>query len=410
VLARHLRRAREHAEENDAACLLVELDTPGGMVISTREIVRELLASRVPVVVWVGPAGARAASAGLFIVLASHVAAMAPGTHIGAAHPVPIGGLPTSPNGGDEAKRSPMEDKMVNDTRAWARTLAQLRGRNGDWAERAVSESLTLTGLEAQDRGVVDLVADDPQALLAAIDGRVVELGDGSRRTLRTEHAEIVPVPMWWGDRLLSVLANPNIAFLLVIFGFYGLLFELYTPGVGVSGVAGAVCLVLGLAGLAVLPVTYAGGALLLVGLGLLVAEGFVVSYGALTAAGAACLFFGGLMLIDSPPGFMRVSLGVALPVAVATSLIAVFLVGSVVRAQRGAKARTGTEAMIGEVGTAATDFVAADDGFRGTIFVHGEHWAAHCDEPASSGSALEVASRHGLTLDVTSAKEAHSS
>jgi len=282
VTARYIQRAIEQAEQERADCLIIILDTPGGLVDSTRDIVKATLRSKVPVVVYVAPPGARAASAGVFITLAAHVAAMAPGTNIGAAHPVQIGGLPGSPppkegkeKGQEPGAKTPMEEKIVNDTVAWARSLAELRGRNADWAARAVKESLSAPASEALKEGAVDLVADDLNDLLARLDGREVTLPDGVMR-LRTAGAEVRTLEMWWGERILAVLTNPNVAFLLLIFGFYGILFELYTPGWGVAGTLGVVCLLLGFFALAVLPISYVGLALLAVALALFVAEVFV--------------------------------------------------------------------------------------------------------------------------------------
>ncbi len=419
VAARYLRRAKEQAEHAQAECLLIELDTPGGLVDSTREIVRDLLGCGVPVVVFVSPQGARAASAGLFLTLAADFAAMAPGTHIGAAHPVQIGGLPIGPPqspdappaGGPEGGAgqpppvqpgpSATETKVVNDTRAWARALAERHGRNADWAERAVSESLSITASEAVREGVVDLDAIDVADLLTKLDGRrVARLPDHS--PLATRNAVVLHIPPWWGERLLGAISDPNVAFLLLMFGFYGILFELYSPGWGVAGTLGIACLVLGCFGLAVLPLNGAGLALIVLALGLFVAEAYVVSFGALTAGGIACLVLGGLMLVDSPTGFLRVSAGVVVPVAVATGLIAAFLVGNIVRAHR-AQVRTGTEGMVGEAAEVLEDFTAAAGGFVGTVFVHGEYWRAVSPTPLAARQRVVVRDRKGLTLTVAS-------
>src|SRR5918996_1118361 len=247
VTARFITRAIRQAEEQRAAALVIVLDTPGGLVDSTREIVGAILQSRVPVVVYVAPAGARAASAGVFITMAGHVAAMAPGTTIGAAHPVQLGGLPGSPpqqperqteekkNGETQPRTTtPMEDKIVNDTVAWARAMAELRGRNAEWAARAVKESISAPASEALKENAVDLIAADLNDLLGKIDGRDISLIGGTIK-LQVAGADVREHEMWWGERVLALLANPTIAFLLLIFGFYGILFELYTPGWGVG-------------------------------------------------------------------------------------------------------------------------------------------------------------------------------
>jgi membrane-bound serine protease (ClpP class) len=410
VTARYIERAIEQAENTQATCLVILLDTPGGLVDSTREIVKNILGSRIPVVVYVAPAGARAASAGVFITMAAHVAAMAPGTNIGAAHPVQIGGLPgrqPEPEQTKESKESasptPMDDKIVSDTAAWARSLAELRGRNVEWIAHAVRESASASASEALREGVIDLIADDLSDLLRKIDGRQVNLPQGTG-TLHTAGAEVRPQEMWWGERLLAAIANPTLALLLLIFGFYGVLFELYTPGWGVPGTIGAICLVLGFFALAVLPINLVGLLLIGIALALFVAEAFVTSYGLLTIGGLACLIMGGLMLVDSPAGFLRVSLWTLVPIALATAAITIFLVGGVIKTSR-TPIRTGSESMPGSAAVADTDFTADGERYSGTVRTHGELWAALCASPVSAGDALEVLSREGLTLLVRPVK-----
>jgi membrane-bound serine protease (ClpP class) len=406
--ARFFRRAIEQAEHDGAACLVLVLDTPGGLVDSTRSMVKDILASRTPVVVYVSPSGARAASAGVFITLASHIAAMAPGTHIGAAHPVQLGGLPigppSEPEGPTSQPSSAMETKLVNDSVAWARALAQLRGRNEDWAARAVAESVTVTASEALAAGVIDLVADNFDHLLTQIDGHTVQLPQGPR-TLHTSGAVVHELHMWWGERLLAAISNPTLAFLLLVLGFYGVLFELYTGGWGVAGTLGVLCLVLAFFGLAVLPVNYVGLALVLFGLGLFAAEAFVTSHGLVALGGAVCLALGGLMLVESPAGFMRVSTGVVVPVAAASAAISAFLVGSVIRAHR-RHARTGAEGLVAEQAVAQEDFTPRADRYVGLVRAHGELWTAESATPVSAGQTLDVCGMRGLTLAVRSAAE----
>jgi membrane-bound serine protease (ClpP class) len=404
--ARFIHRAIEQAEQERAQCLLIVLDTPGGLVDSTRQIVKEMLGSRVPIVVYVAPPGARAASAGVFITLASHVAAMAPGTHIGAAHPVQIGGLPTGPRpqkdgdrGGEASPATPLEEKIVNDTVAWARSLAEQRGRNADWAARTVKESLSVSAAQAVETGAVELLAEDVDDLLAKIHARPVKLPHGTVR-LRTADAEVRSLEMWWGDRILAVLSNPNVAFLLLIFGFYGILFELYTPGWGVAGTLGVVCLVLAFFALAVLPVNYVGLALIALALALFVAEVFITSYGFLTMGGVACLVLGGLMLVESPAGFQRISLGLLIPVALATAGITLFLVGNIVKTHRG-RVQTGTEGLVGGRARAEGDFLFDGRLYKGMVWIHGELWRAVSEAPVAPGQLLTVAEREGLTLRV---------
>jgi len=412
--ARYIKRAIHQADEQGAECLIVFLDTPGGLLDSTRSIVKEILKSRTCVVVYVAPSGSRAASAGTFITLAAHVAAMAPGTTIGAAHPVQVGGLPIQP---PQEERSPerrversseketkphrtvMEEKIVNDTVVWARALAELRGRNSDWAARAVSESLSVAASAAVEQRVVDFEAADLDELLRELDGREITLPHGPR-ILRTSDAELRDVPMWWGERVLAILSRPNIAFLLLIFGFYGVLFELYSPGWGVSGTLGAICLLLALFGLAVLPVNYLGMALIILALGLFVAEVFVTSFGTLTFAGFICLVLGGVMLVDSPLGFSRVSLGVVVPLAAATAAITVFWVGAIVRThRRGIK--TGDEGLLGTTAKARNTFKQREDRFVGMVFAHGEWWQAISEDPVVAEQTCLIKGRQDLTLAV---------
>lgn len=419
VTSRFILRAIAQAEQQQARCLIIVLDTPGGLVDSTREIVKAILHSTVPVVVYVAPTGARAASAGVFITMAGHVAVMAPGTNIGAAHPVQIGGLPGQPqqpaekekpdgekkDGQDKPRStSPMEDKIVNDTVAWARSLAELRGRNADWAARAVKESVSVTASDAVTEGAVDFIAEDINDLLTKIDGREVKLLSGTVN-LQVAGARVVDEEMWWGERLLAVIANPTLAFLLLIFGFYGILFEFYTPGWGVSGTIGVICLILGFFAMAVLPINYVGLALIVIALAMFVAEVFVISYGFLTIGGVICLIFGGLMLVDSPEGFMRVPLWLLIPISLATAAISFFLVGSIVKAHH-APVYTGLEKMTESGAVAEEEFHGDSAVYRGRVGTHGEIWSAVSEKPVTKGQRLIVESREGLTLRVRPAEE----
>ena len=286
---------------------------------------------------------------------------------------------------------------MVNDAVAWSKSLAELRGRNVEWAALAVSESRSITNTEALDQNVIDLIAEDLDDLLAQMDGREVTLETGPV-TLRTAGAELRPLRMWWGDQVLEVISNPNVAFMLLMFGFYGILFEFYTPGWGVGGTVGAICLVLGFFGMAVLPINYAGLALIVLALGLFVGEAFVPSFGALTLGGVVCLVLGGLMLVDSPIQVMRVSATVVIPVALATAAITVFLVGSVVKVMR-TRVQTGSEAMMGTEAVAQEAFAAQEGRYQGLVLTHGELWKAVSTTPVAAGDILEVDSREGLTL-----------
>ena len=292
VTAKFISRALTKAQTQGAQCLVIELNTPGGLMDSTQRIVTEILNSSTPVIVYVSPYGGRAASAGLFITLASHVAAMAPGTRIGAAHPVQLGGLPIPPQqpptnpdaekgGKSPGTSSAMEEKLVNDTVAWAKSLAQLRNRNADWAALAVTESRSITATEAIELNVVEIEASSLLDLLQQVDGRkVIVYRDGGQQqvTLNTATARVETLQMWWGERVLMVLANPNLTLLLMMFGVYGILYELYSPGWGIAGTLGVVSLVLAFFGLSVLPINYAGLALIGVAIALFVAEAFVTS------------------------------------------------------------------------------------------------------------------------------------
>lgn len=404
VTARFIQRAIQQAEREQADCLILVLDTPGGLVDSTRQIVKDMLRSEVPVIVYVAPSGGRAASAGVFITMAGHVAAMTPGTNIGAAHPVQVGGLPGSPPQEEERKDGdqsavPLKEKIVNDTVAWARALAELRGRNAEWAARAVKESISAPASEAVKEGAVDLLAEDIDDLLAKVHGRSVTLPSGMV-SLNTRGAEVRTLEMWWGERVLGLLSNPNVAFLLLIFGFYGILFELHSPGWGVGGTLGVICLVLAFFGLAVLPVNYVGLGLIALALALFVAEAFVTSYGFLSLGGIVCFVLGGLMLVESSAGFQRVSLGVLVPVALATAGITFFLVGSIWKAHRG-RVQTGGEALTGAEAVALEDFAATANGYGGMVRVQGELWKAVAPASVAAGHTLEVRGQEGLTLMV---------
>lgn len=579
-VARFIFRALDEAEDRMAECLIITLDTPGGLLESTRQIVKRFLQTPVCVVVYVSPTGARAASAGVFITMAAHVAAMAPATTIGAARPVSIGGFsPLGPEPSDERRNdgirfpgmrfglveefshrrlhfmpdewdlllrttgdgrlllvpearstaeifapaladfrtvlhflregctappsrlgardpqgvsslqdalppwgnfayshliaqasaadelvnstddagqpagspgadastadgqeqtadkpreltpaeepsqgtssaerkasdgseqsgkkeraekpaSPMEEKVINDTVSWAQALARQRGRNADWAAKAVRESISVTADEAVANGVVDLVATDFDELLRLLDGRTVKLPQGEK-VLRTKGARVETIEMWWGERLLSVISHPEVAFLLLIFGVYGIMYELFSPGWGVPGTVGVICLLLGLFGLSVLPVNYLGLALLLLAISLFVAEAFVTSFGLLTLAGVICMILGGLMLIESPPGFVDISVQVVVAVSVATALVVVLIVGAAIRAHRH-RVLTGDESLQGRVVHAKTDFRFEDGHYVGKVFLDGEWWEAHSTAPVSQGESCRILRREGLTL-----------
>lgn len=394
--ASYLKRAVFAAERDGCSAVLVPLDTPGGALDATREIVATFLDARVPIVVYVSPAAARAGSAGAFITLAAHVAAMSPASNIGAAHPVMIGS-----DGSDKELAS----KIENDTAALARAIAERRERNVEWAEAAVRESASITASEAHELGVVDVIAGTEQELLDLIDGRTVRVGN-DEIVLRTANAELRDHEMTVRERALAVLGNPNVAYTLMTIGMLALMFELFTPGLGVSGVLGAVSLLLGVIGLNVLPVHAGGVILLVVALAFFVAELYVASYGLLSLAGVACLLIGGALLFDrSDPSFLadasvRLSWSVVVPLAVVLGGAAVLLGVQATRSRR-RRSPTGLEGLRDEVGST----IEAVDARGGAVRVHGERWNAVSDEPLPERTPVRVVDVHGLTLHVTRAE-----
>ena len=393
--------ARARAER--AGAIVVRLDTPGGLVSATRDIIAAILASPIPVVVFVAPAGARAASAGTYIAYAAHVSAMMPGTHLGAATPVQMSapGAPSPQRRDDEkpaegGRGDAMERKLMNDAVAYLRSLAQLRGRNEAWAEKAVREAATLTAAEAAKEGVVDLLAGSVDDLLDRIDGRRVRTIEGER-TLATRHARVIHVEPGWRARLLTIITDPNIAFILLMIGIYGIIFEFWTPGLAGPGILGAICLVVGLLALSLMPLNVAGVALVLGGLVMMAIEAFTPSFGVLGLGGIAAFVIGGVFLFD--PSGADIDFAVAWPVlvavAVTNALLIVVLAGMILRARR-RPVLTGPEQMIGLEG----EVLDWRDG-RGRIRVHGEIWSARADGPAEPGSRVRIGRRDGLTLHV---------
>ncbi len=373
------------AEAEQAECLILQLDTPGGLGESMREIVKRILNAKVPVIVYVAPNGARAASAGVFITLAAHVAAMAPGTHIGAAHPVKAGG-------GSMGKE--MARKIENDFAAYIRSLAEQHGRNAEWAEKAVRESVSITAEEALKLKVIDLIAKDLPALLIKIDGRQVSV-DGKEYTLHTKGIQVHNIPRGMRYRILDTLSNPNVAYILMILGFYGLFFEIANPGAILPGVVGGISLILAFYAFQSLPINYAGLLLILLSLILFVAEALVISHGVLAIGGIVAMTLGSFMLIDSPLPFLRISLSVILPMVALTALFFLMIVGLVVKVHR-KKHASGPEALIGETGKAETDLDP-----EGMVFLHSELWNAVASERIEKGTKIKVVGRKGLILKV---------
>ena len=390
VSAEYMIETMELADRNGATLIVFTLRTPGGLVDSTRSIVSRMIAAKTPVAVFVAPAGARAASAGFFLTIAADIDAMAPGTHIGAAHPV---------SGGGEKMDETMAKKAAEDVAAYARTLASHRHRNATLAALAVTESRAFTEEEALGASppLIDLVAADIPDLLERLDGRAVARFDGSTVVLRTHGARMVPVTMSLRQRALSAIAHPNVAYLLLSLGTLGLTIELWSPGAVLPGVAGGLCLLLAFFALQMLPVNYAGLLLMLFGLLLLALEIKVPSYGVLTVGGLASLVFGSMILMDTPIPELQLSLRVVLPVVLAFAGIAVFLVRLGVASQR-RPAVTGVAGMIGEVGRAMTDI---GPGTTGRVATHGEIWQAASEESIPEGARVRVTRVDGLLLCV---------
>ncbi|MFQ5511704.1 MAG: nodulation protein NfeD [Candidatus Krumholzibacteriia bacterium] len=381
----YVHRVLASATPLDPQCVIFTLDTPGGLDVSMRAIIKNILASRVPVVVYVHPGGARAASAGAIISLAAHAVAMSPGTNIGAAHPVAIG---------QGKMDEEMAAKITNDAAAFARGLADERGRDVEWAEKIVRESISSTAEEALALGVIDIIADDVDDLLAQLDGREFSVGD-RKIVLATAAAEVVTMTSSLRERILARISDPNIAYLLMLLGIFGIFFELQNPGAIVPGVIGAISILLAFYALQLLPVNYAGVALILLAVVLFVLEIKIPSAGMLTVGGVVSMLIGSLMFIDSPLPFMRVSLSVIIPAVIFTAAFFLFAVGLGLKAQR-RKVATGNAGMKGEIGRARTDI-----GDSGTVFVHGEHWNAFSDEPIPRGASVEIISVAGLRVKV---------
>lgn len=401
--ADYLVRGIAEAGAEGASLVVIRMDTPGGLDTSMREIVRAILASPVPVAGWVAPGGARAASAGTYILYASHVAAMAPGTNIGAATPVQLGGggspfgRAEEEDGGDGEDLAPgtaSEAKAINDAVAYIRGLATLRGRNADWAERAVRRAESLGAMEAAEIGAIDFVASNMEALLEGADGREVEAG-GRTVTLATAGLEVEERPPGLKTRLLSVLTDPNVALILMMVGIYGIIFEFINPGAIFPGVIGAISLLTGFYALSVLPVTFAGAGLMLLGVALIVAEAFTPSFGVLGIGGAVAITLGATLLVDTDMPGLALSWPVIAALGVA-SLAFALLVARMAVGSRRQPVTTGREQMIG-----ARAIVLEWQEGRGAVQVHGERWQATGEEPFVAGDEAEVVGVEGLVLRI---------
>jgi len=385
AIADFIKRGIEQSVKDKAECLIIQMDTPGGLDLSMRDIIKEMMNADIPIVVYVAPSGARAASAGVFITLASDIAAMAPGTNIGAAHPVAVGG--------GKMDRT-MAEKVVNDAVAYIESIAEKKGRNVKWAAKAVRESVSITETEALKIKIIDLIAKDVDDLLAKIDGKTVEK---SRRTLKlaTKGLKTKAVEMGFRESFLATLSNPNIAYILMMIGLAGLYFELSNPGAVFPGVIGGICLILAFFAFRTLPVNYAGILLILLGIFLFIAEIKIASYGLLSVGGVISLALGSIMLFDSPLPFLRASLTVIIPTVLVAAGFFIFAVTMTVKAHR-AKPATGKEGLLGEVGKATTRIDP-----EGKVFVHGELWNAYADGIIEEGQKVRVVKAEGLWVKV---------
>ena len=413
--ADYIHRNLDRAAEQQAQLVVLKMDTPGGLDTSMRSIIKDILASSIPVATFVAPSGARAASAGTYILYASHVAAMAPATNLGAATPISIGGMPGTP----EPQRQPQEPeskpgkkadqtkdaekdwmsdasrrKAVFDAAAYIRGLAQLRGRNADWAEKAVREAVSLPAEEALKLKVIDVIAADLPDLLNKLDGRRLNVA-GQDRILRTKGVETSAIEPDWRSRFLAVITDPSIAYILLLLGIYGLLFEFYNPGFVLPGVVGAICLLIALYALQLLPVSFAGVALLVIGIAFMIAEVFVPAYGSLGIGGIIAFVIGSVMMIDTDvPGF-------ALPwpliaaIAFLSALFIVIVVGMAMRARK-RPVVSGSEEMIGAPGEVIEDFSQ-----EGWALIHSENWKVRSKVPLNRGQKVRVTAINGLVLEV---------
>lgn len=386
VVQEYVLRGLRLATEEHAELVVILLDTPGGLDSATKEIVEGIIASEVPVVVYVYPAGARAASAGTFILLSADIAAMAPGTSVGAAHPVLLTG--ENPEEGE-----PMAEKMVNDAASRIRAIAELRGRNADWAEKAVRESATATATEALELGVIDLIAADLDELLASLDGW--ELPDG--RVVETAGVPVVRVKKTFREWLLSYLADPNLVYILLLIGLYGLIYEFFSPGIGIGFVVGGISLILALMGLQVLPINLAGLGLILFGVLLMVLDVFTPTNGILTTGGVISLLLGSFSLFEVENPAIGLSRWTVIGVVGTVTAFFVFVVSKGLLAQRRRPKPLTT--MVGLTGVAKTDLVPG--GKEGWVLVRGEYWRARAEEPVSQGDEVEVIRQEGRTLIV---------
>ncbi|GAB5499929.1 MAG: nodulation protein NfeD [Pseudohongiellaceae bacterium] len=418
--ADYLISSLDDAAQANAELVVVRLNTPGGLDMAMRDIISAILASPVPVATWVAPSGARAASAGTYILYASHFAAMAPATNVGSSTPVNLGGggplpLPsgnepeteqeTTPEseaeaGASESEQSSrqsgsaMERKVINDAVAYIRGLAELRGRNEEWAERTVVEAANLTASAALEQNVIGYIATDISDLLQQLQGQTTQIGSQTR-SLDLEAAEIITIEPDWRYDFLSTITNPNVAYILLMIGFYGLILEFYNPGMGVPGVTGIICLLLGAYALQMLPINYAGLALIIVGVGLMLVEAFSPSFGVFGLGGAVAFVLGSVILMDTDLEAFRISIGIIAAFAVTSAGLFILSINMLMRARK-QKVVTGSESMIGSTALALESFES-----QGHVRAFSENWKAQSDQPVEKGSNLEIIDIDGLILKV---------
>lgn len=389
VTAEYISKGIRKAQSDNKEALVIELDTPGGLDTSMRSIVKEIMASEVPIVVYVSPGGARSASAGVFITLSAHIAAMAPGTNIGAAHPVAIG----------EKMDKTIAEKATNDAAAYIKTIAEKRGKNAKWAESAVRKSVSSTENEALRDNIIDFVSKDLNTLLSDIDGRKVQTALKTT-ALRTRNASIDRMEPGIRNRILSLISDPNVAYILMLLGFYGIFFELTNPGSIFPGVTGGICLILAFYSFQTLPVNYAGLLLVILAVILFILEVKIVSHGLLTIGGVISMLIGSLMLFESPEPFLKLSLYLVIPAVLVTALFFTVTIGLALKAYK-KRPVTGAEGLVGIQGMANTDIT----GDIGTVSLHGEIWSAFSDEFIPKGGKITVEDVSGLKLKVRKAE-----
>ncbi len=406
AVSNYIKQGMVKAAAGNVALVILQMDTPGGLDRSMRDIIQMILASPVPVVTYVAPEGARAASAGTYILYASHVAAMAPATNLGAATPISIGGLPGSSKPQDDKKKakddlaiddaSTLRRKIINDASAYIKALAERNGRNAEWAVRAVREAVSLSAEEALHLKVIDFVASDLTDLLRQLDGHQIKL-NSKPYSISTKNLTITRIEPTWRYKLLSVISDPSVAYFLLLFGFYGLIYELANPGIFLPGVAGGISLLLAFYAFQILPINYSGLALILLGMVFLISEAFIPSFGSLGIGGIVAFAVGSLILIDDES--LRIPTSLIIGTTAVSAVFILLLTGRALTIRK-KKVRTGAEALIGMIGEAAEDF----DG-EGRIWLLGESWQAISSEKIRKGEKVKITSRNGLQLTVESQK-----